>query len=210
MNGVSGDVGAQGADPAIPADTAVASVRADAAGSATSSAVRLIAERIASEASTEVARASQSGQTTFLAQAAPLKVLHIQLQPADLGTVTVRMSLREKTLQLDLEVSRGEGAQLLQRDKDALSSLLRSAGYLVEGMDVRIADPGTAASQTSTGGAQAGPQMQWGGQPGSSHTDGRSAGGRPGDGTQHATFGDERYGTDGQTGEPSRGGGVYV
>jgi chemotaxis protein MotD len=209
MNAMRGETGAEAA---MPLDQAAATVRTEAsvAGSATSSAVQIIAERIASEASIEVARASQPGQATLLAQSSPLKVLHIQLQPADLGTVTVRMSLKDKTLQLDLEVSRGETAQLLQRDKEALSSLLRSAGYLVDGMDVRMADPGAAASQTSTGGAQSGAQMQWGGQPGHSNTDARSPGGRPGEGTQRNTLGGERYGTDGQVGEPSRGGGVYV
>lgn len=214
MNGMRGEAGTPGADPAMPAGPAAASAGADATagGVTTSSAVQLIAERIASEAGSEVARASQSSQTAFFAQtSSPLKVLHIQLQPADLGVVTVRMSLKEKTLQIDLEVSRGDTAQLLQRDKEALSSLLRSAGYLVEGMDVRIADPGAPAAQTATGGAQTGPQMQGGGQPGSNHADARSPGGRPGDGTQGNTFGDERYGNDGQAGEPSRGGGgVYV
>jgi chemotaxis protein MotD len=209
MNALRGEAGA---DAAMPVDQPATTVRAEAAAgaSATSSAVQFIAERIASEAASEVARASQPGQTAFLAQSSPLKVLHIQLQPADLGTVTVRMSLKDKTLQLDLEVSRGETAQLLQRDKEALSSLLRSAGYLVDGMDVRMADPGAAANQTSAGGTQSGTQMQWGGQPGHSNTDARSPGGRPGDGTQRNTFGGERYGTDGQVGEPSRGGGVYV
>lgn len=207
-----GEAAASGGDAAIPVDANVASVRADAfaGGGATSSAVALIAECIASEVNTEVARRGQSGQATLPAQAAPVKVLHIQLQPAELGTVTVRMSLKENALQLDLEVSRGETAQLLQRDKEALSSLLRSAGYLVEGMDVRVsADSGAQGPQSATGGTHTGPQMQGGGQPGSSHADARSPGGRS-EGTERGTSGDGRYENDGQVAEPSRGGGVYV
>ena len=53
-----------------------------------------------------------------------MKVLHIRLQPADLGTVTIRMSLKDDALELHLEAARSETAQVIGKDKEALSHLL--------------------------------------------------------------------------------------
>jgi chemotaxis protein MotD len=72
---------------------------------------------------------------------APVKVLLIQLQPADLGTVTVRMSLKEDALELHIEASQQETAQRLQKDQDSLSKVLRSAGYLIDGVAIRVTEP---------------------------------------------------------------------
>lgn len=83
---------------------------------------------------------------------APVKVLLIQLQPADLGTVTVRMSLKDDALNLHIEASQQDTAQRLQQDQDSLSNVLRSAGYLIDGVAIRAADPDRSLvlpSQTS-------------------------------------------------------------
>jgi chemotaxis protein MotD len=99
---------------------------------------------------------------------APVKVLLIQLQPADLGTVTIRMSLKENALELHIEASQQDTAQRLQQDQDSLSKVLRSAGYLIDGVAIRAADPDRSLvlpSQTSASLSQSSHQQTAGGAP---------------------------------------------
>ena len=188
------EAAAQGGNAPLT-EQAAPTVRADAlpnAGQA-SGAVQQLAQRIAGEAGT-VNAAPERAETPAYVQRSPfvpaVKVLQIELQPADLGTVTVRMSLRDRALQLDLEVGRGETAHLIQRERETLSTLLRSAGYLIDGLDVRLADQG--GTGVSTGGNQPNMQMHGGGQSGSSGADARSPGARPQDERRGNTFGNER------------------
>ena len=205
------EAAAQGGNAPLT-EQAAPTVRADAlpnAGQA-SGAVQQLAQRIAVEAGT-VNAAPERAETPAHVQRSPfvpaVKVLHIELQPADLGTVTVRMSLRDRALQLDLEVGRGETAQLIQRERETLSTLLRSAGYLIDGLDVRLADQG--GTGVSTGGNQPNMQMH-GGQSGSPGADARSPGARPQDERRGNTFGNERNRDDDETGHAPRRGGIYV
>lgn len=103
-----------------------------------------------------------------------VKMLHIELQPVDLGTVTVRMTLKDGVLELQLDAGREETARLLQQDRDTLSSILRSAGYHVDAMTVRVAEPDRSAPAPAASPAFSGqPESQ----PGSAQADGRSPGG---------------------------------
>jgi chemotaxis protein MotD len=110
--------------------------------------------RVANELAT--AEAGQFAATDPAAAAAkivygsPVKVLHIQLQPAELGTITVRMSLHDSELRIHLDADRRETAHMLQTDRDALSSVLRSAGYRVDGVSIQFAgaDPSGGGSQS--------------------------------------------------------------
>ncbi len=105
-----------------------------------------------------------------------VKVLRLQLQPADLGTITIRLSLREDALDIRLEASRHGTAGMLQRDQETLARLLSSAGYRLDGMAVtvtaadgtQLADARAAVAQTATA------PDSWG----STHSDARSSGGR--------------------------------
>jgi flagellar hook-length control protein FliK len=137
--------------------------------------------------------------------ATTLKVLTIQLEPAELGTVTARLELRDATLELNLEASRRETAELLKGSGTALGQLLRVAGYALEGVRVSIADAGAGATAQ---GPQAGPP-------------GQSSSGSPDGGTQSAPGGRgergaaprsaERQGSgDENPGLRHRGGGLYV
>jgi hypothetical protein len=95
----------------------------------------------------------------------PVKVLTIQLHPAELGTVTVRMTLKGDAMDVEVEAGRRATAQAIDADRETLSGLLRSAGYHVEVLTVRAVDPASAASSPGSlpGSADAGPQLQSGG-----------------------------------------------
>jgi chemotaxis protein MotD len=106
----------------------------------------------------------------------PVKVLTIQLHPAELGTVTVRMTLKGDAMDVEVEAGRRATAQAIEADREALTGLLRSAGYHVEVLTVRAVDPSSTASPPGAlpGSADAGPQLQSGG----AQPDARASGNR--------------------------------
>ena len=106
-----------------------------------------------------------------------VKVLHLELQPADMGTITIRMSLKQDGLDIRVVASRSETARLLQGDQDTLAKLLTSAGYRVEGMTVVAAPTDSAA--VPDGRSQAFLPSSTPQQGNSSQSDSRPSGGRP-------------------------------
>jgi flagellar hook-length control protein FliK len=80
----------------------------------------------------------------------PLKILHIKLEPDNLGEVSVKMRLVGGTLELHLEASRTETLDMLTKDKDVLNRLLRASGYTPDVVTVQ-AGADNSPSQSSTG-----------------------------------------------------------
>ncbi|MDO9382591.1 MAG: flagellar hook-length control protein FliK [Hyphomicrobiaceae bacterium] len=113
-----------------------------------------------------------------------LKVLHIQLQPESLGSLTVRMSLRADMLELHIDAARAETADLIQRDREVLSSLLRAVGYTADDAQIRIthADPSVTATMAANGDSGMGSSSQSGAQAGSQTPGERSSGSQERDG----------------------------
>jgi chemotaxis protein MotD len=74
-----------------------------------------------------------------------LKVLSIQLQPLELGTVSVRMRLRNDAIAVEITADRQETARLLQQDREALLRLLQASGLTTDSIQVlsRPAEPAT-------------------------------------------------------------------
>ncbi|KQP29938.1 hypothetical protein ASF49_14790 [Methylobacterium sp. Leaf104] len=87
----------------------------------------------------------------------PLKLLTLQLHPADLGTVLVRMRLRDGQLELSLQASREDSARLLREGGAVLDDLLRQGGYRPESVTVTV-----ASSAADGRGAQGNPGSQQG------------------------------------------------
>jgi flagellar hook-length control protein FliK len=58
-----------------------------------------------------------------------VRILHLQLQPAELGTVTIKMRLSGDNLEIELQAASEETAKLLRHDTEKLSALLRGSGY---------------------------------------------------------------------------------
>lgn len=99
--------------------------------------------------------------------AGPLKVLHVKLEPEDLGAVVLKMRLVDKSLELEVVASRQETADLLAKDRDMLTRALRGSGYTADVVAISAStapDSGQptgdnrAGAQASSGqsGAQAG------------------------------------------------------
>lgn len=106
-------------------------------GSVTASPARQVGDELARALAGESVRPTVSHSET---RAAPgkLKVLHIQLQPESLGTVTVRMEIKADVLELRIDAARAETAELIQRHREVLSSLMRSAGYSADDASIRV------------------------------------------------------------------------
>jgi flagellar hook-length control protein FliK len=69
--------------------------------------------------------------------AQPLKSIEISLEPANLGKVTVKLSVRNDVIRIELDVAERQAAGLIEKDKDLLTSLMKSAGYQVDTLAVR-------------------------------------------------------------------------
>ncbi len=141
-----------------------------------------IAQRITHEVQIMRGAAVDQPDLQQSADKSPIRVLHIRLDPPQLGPLTIRMSLQNDALQLQLETSRPETAKLIHNDKDALSGLLRSAGYTVDGLTVHVATHDRGMGQQAFGQGSGFGQAA-GQQPGSRQPEGRAAdqGGRSSD-----------------------------
>jgi chemotaxis protein MotD len=136
-------------------DTGLISADGPASG-AVQAPTQQIANRIATELSAFEGGDRVPAEPNQVAAKPLLKVLQIQLQPAELGTVSIRMELREGGLELHVEAAKAETAEIIRGDKDKLSNLLRSSGYNVDGNSIRVAevDRTAASQQTGQQGAQ--------------------------------------------------------
>ncbi len=63
-----------------------------------------------------------------------VKVLQIELKPANLGSVTVRLALKDNAISVHLETQRRDTLAVIERERDALVSALSSQGYSVDGI----------------------------------------------------------------------------
>ncbi len=103
-------------------------------------------------------------------------ILDIRLEPADLGTVTMRLRLSGKSLSVHLDVERSETLQMIDGDQNTLAETLRAAGYTLDSLK---AVPSVAANDDTTRFGV--PRSPSGSGPGSS-PEGAQSGGRPGEG----------------------------
>jgi len=105
-----------------------------------------VSEQIADEVRAEL-RADGLGETS---SEGVVKVLQIELKPANLGSVTVRLALKDNQITVHLEAQNRDTLTAIQRERDALVGALTSAGYAVDGITTAQTDV------ARTSGAQAG------------------------------------------------------
>ncbi|KMO32095.1 hypothetical protein VQ03_26585 [Methylobacterium tarhaniae] len=97
--------------------------------------LRQIADAVATGAATlpdsaSVRAGAAAAAWSAAAQAeGPVRLLTLQLRPAELGQVLVRMRLQDGRLEMNLRAEHEETADLLRRDGGLLTALVREAGY---------------------------------------------------------------------------------
>jgi chemotaxis protein MotD len=133
---------------------------------------------------------------------APVRILHIQLQPQDLGTLTVKLSLKGGGLDVKLEAADPHTVRILEADRDRLTDMLRSAGYSVDALAVLPTSDKSApnfhafsgASPDNTSPSGGGAQQQGQSQTGGAQSDaqrGHASRGAPDQGGASGANGDE-------------------
>ncbi|CUA85168.1 Flagellar hook-length control protein FliK [Chelatococcus sambhunathii] len=145
-----------------------------------------LGERLAGEMRSLASGNAQSGAATMAAHQAqtgqhaggPVRILHIQLHPADLGSVSVRLRLVGDGIEVHMRASDARTVQMLQNDSEALTGVLRAAGYRPEVVTLQISSADAGSGQLQQGGGQqtAGQQAfqgeTWGGGRGASSSRG--------------------------------------
>lgn len=176
-----------------------------------------VASGLADLEAQQAPRTTSEQAVTKPVSTAPLRVLQVQLQPAELGIVTISLSLKADALELHIDAMRADTADLLRRDREVLSDLLRQTGYDVDTVSVRVADPDagiltggqtTTHNQGQPQSVSAPGQLQGGW----SMPDDRSRGARhqAGHGQDSGSSRSDSTGVDRSTPEAPAGLGVYI
>jgi chemotaxis protein MotD len=90
------------------------------------------------------ANASLPSQNRPMAPGQVIRTMELTLSPVDLGSVTLRLSLKSNVLSVEAEATKASTAKLLSDDRDALTKSLRDAGYDVS--TLKITDAGASAA----------------------------------------------------------------
>lgn len=146
---------------------------------------------------------------TARASAGVLRVLDLQLRPAELGLVTIRMRLAGDSIEMEIEAQNEDTAELLRNDAEKLSSLLRVSGYRPDVINIQSADA-ISHDRSSFQRPQQGTQAQ-----GQSFDQGAAAGQGNSSRNQDDRYGGGRPdiqegGKEGHSSGGSRSGGIYL
>ncbi len=115
--------------------------------------------------SPETAPAQRQATIRLAAESAPfstrVQILHLQLEPGNLGKVAVKMRLSGPRLTLYVDAEKPETMRLICDDEKLLSERLHSAGYAIEELAIRTTD--SLASHSGQRAAADASQEQHGG-----------------------------------------------
>jgi flagellar hook-length control protein FliK len=136
-----------------------------------------------------------------------MTTLKLQLHPAELGNVTVKISGTGDEIAIEVQVENTEARQRLASDSDAIVKSLRGLGYDIERVSVQQIAPASNAGQqqTATGGGRGdgfAAFEQRGGERGQNQQGNANPGGREN--------GQERVASQAQADRGSAAGTVYI
>jgi chemotaxis protein MotD len=109
------------------------------------------------------------------------RILDLSLQPAELGSIRVRLALREATLRVELVAAKSETVRWLAEEQSQLGTRLEAAGYTLEALAISAAGGGTADPIARDGFMLAGgmPEQLRSGTPGSGREPNEGASPKP-------------------------------
>jgi len=86
--------------------------------------------------------------------AEPTKILHIQLSPVELGSIVVKLRISQGGMEIRLEASRSETAQMLANDREALREIVKASGYALDQVSVETMHVDAAVADPRSGGQE--------------------------------------------------------
>ncbi|RXT35486.1 flagellar hook-length control protein FliK [Bradyrhizobium betae] len=109
----------------------------------------------------------------------PLKILTINLEPPQLGNVTVRLRLVGTEVSVQLAAERKDTSQMLDQQRDSIRDLMQSAGYVADVAPVQHGSldgfqSGSGQSQSQLSGQQQPPSQSQGTFDGAGNSSGQS------------------------------------
>lgn len=82
----------------------------------------------------------------------PTKILHLELRPVELGSLTVKMRLTQGGMEIRIEADKAETARMLANDKDALREVVKKSGFSVDAVSIETVHvDGPAADRQGPG-----------------------------------------------------------
>lgn len=152
----------QGANPFMSAMVGVAPTGASAVQDApdTGAFYEPVADQIAAGVRAEL---NADGMGTVSSDGV-VKVLNIELKPANLGSVTVRIALKDNAITVHIETQQRDTQTAIEREREALVGALAAAGYSVDGITTgQQSDAGRQLQGLSAGLGDAGSSAARGG-----------------------------------------------
>jgi flagellar hook-length control protein FliK len=80
-----------------------------------------------------------------------MKVLNVQLSPADLGNVSMRLSLEGTSLDVHMSVDQGRTRSLIERDRHMIADSLAKVGYSVGTLTIEQTSASSNSNMSSAG-----------------------------------------------------------
>ncbi|HLH47943.1 MAG TPA: flagellar hook-length control protein FliK [Roseiarcus sp.] len=114
---------------------------------------------IAKQAENMTAPAAAANASAPAASQNPVKELEVQLNPADLGSLTVKMRLANGNLAVVIETSKDSTAKLIEGERDAIAERLASVEQPVASVVIQASDSVPNQGGDSNGSGSAAPQQ---------------------------------------------------
>ncbi|HLJ71266.1 MAG TPA: flagellar hook-length control protein FliK [Roseiarcus sp.] len=114
---------------------------------------------IAQQAETMTAPAAAANTSAPAASQNPVKELEVQLNPADLGSLTVKMRLANGNLAVVIETSKDSTAKLIEGERDAIAERLASVEQPVASVVIQASDSVPNQGGDNNGPGSATPQQ---------------------------------------------------
>jgi chemotaxis protein MotD len=111
---------------------------------------RMVTDLPAASASTGMAATDVASPDIHRVSDKPLRILTLEMDPPNLGAVTVKMRMIGNAVEIHLSADRPETAQMLRQERGALTEVMQSAGYAFDIASIdqsRASDPNSGNGQ---------------------------------------------------------------
>jgi hypothetical protein len=103
-----------------------------------------------------------AGQPPTQPSNSTLKVLIVHLEPADLGSVAIKMRLTGNHLDMEVMAAQHDTLRALSSDHDRLRDMLQSCGYSIDHLSIKASPSAQSGSSDNQNASQRNPQNQTG------------------------------------------------